>query len=244
MQRTDKKNTTHLGMAFLFLSLAMTPFSLKAVGISPSLSAGIDAWRQVSSVFGDSNQPATFSELLALNNHNPGEAEGATGDNELSRPLLAQSQPVPAEVAAPRTSAVGPCSEKVSDQQKRCSKPGVSSPRAPGRAELAAVINPEVELPGQAVEAAGRRAVIIKAEAWRAVEKDLAQRGIEVGQAMKILPVKELKLLVKLKGVTIPPPPGVSKCGARPEQARELRLRASRARDENSAPSAPENCEL
>ena len=37
MQRTNKKNATYMGMAFLFLSVTITPLSMKSIGLSPSL---------------------------------------------------------------------------------------------------------------------------------------------------------------------------------------------------------------
>src|SRR6185369_15786932 len=92
MQKINKTNNTYLGMAFLFLSLAITPFSLKAVGISPILFAGLDAWRQISSVFGDNHQPVTSSELLALNNINSGEDTGADREIGIQQFMAAQLQ--------------------------------------------------------------------------------------------------------------------------------------------------------
>ena len=244
MRRINKKNTTYMGMAFLFLSLTVTPISLKAVGISPSLSAGVDAWRQVASVFGDSHQPVTSSELLALSNLKSGEADSANRDNEIPQCLFAQLQPDWWEAAAPQMSDAEPHSEAASNQQKRCFRSAVHSPRIVKRVELASVINPEVEIDDQALEAANGHAMIIKAEDWKRIRKQLARSKVEIGETMKILPVKEFKMLVKLKEMNIALPAGISKCDARSEQIRELRLRASRARDAESPAPAADNCEL
>ena len=92
MQRTNKKNATYMGMAFLFLSVTITPLSLKSIGLSPSLTAGIDAWRQISSVFGDNHQPVTSSELLALNNLNSDDATTVDSSNGIEQSLIAELQ--------------------------------------------------------------------------------------------------------------------------------------------------------
>src|SRR5438552_7079264 len=60
-----------LGTAFfLFLGLAIVPISLKAAGVhvnfSPRLSAAVDAWKQVSEVFGRSYQPSAEPEFASL----------------------------------------------------------------------------------------------------------------------------------------------------------------------------------
>src|SRR5262245_14401988 len=92
MQRTSKKNTTYMGMAFLFLSVTITPLSLKSLGLSPSLSAGVDAWRQISGIFGDSHQPVTSSELLALNSFNSGDVVGVDDGNGIEQSMIAELQ--------------------------------------------------------------------------------------------------------------------------------------------------------
>ncbi|MEK6304492.1 MAG: hypothetical protein AABO41_27710 [Acidobacteriota bacterium] len=66
MVKTDRSSAP-LGLALLFLSLAIVPVSLKVAGyevsISPSLSAALEAWRSVAGVLGDNSQAATDTEL-------------------------------------------------------------------------------------------------------------------------------------------------------------------------------------
>lgn len=67
MQQTGKSTHTSVGAAFfLFLGLALIPFSLKAVGLegslSPRLAAATDAWRQVADAFGGGFQPGSPAE--------------------------------------------------------------------------------------------------------------------------------------------------------------------------------------
>ncbi|HKP85811.1 MAG TPA: hypothetical protein VJZ26_06935 [Blastocatellia bacterium] len=247
MQRTNKKNSTYMGMAFLFLSLAITPISLKSAGISQNLLAGVDAWRQISSVFSDSIQPATSSELLALNNLNSGAGAGANGDSEIPQSLVAQSQVESAAASEPRTSDVDlqPAS---SDREKRCPKSALRPSRVAGRGELAAVVNTQIRVHAQMIEAAARPEVIIDKEVWKSVRNQLALRRFEIGDAVKILPVSDMKVMVKLKELNIALPHAIPNCDVRKtqpaRQVREARLRAIRAQDESSSPSAPENCEL
>src|SRR5262249_22194851 len=61
MQRLNKTAHAGLGLTFfLFLGLAIVPFSLRAAGvqvsISPRLSAAIDVWRQIADVLGSGYQ--------------------------------------------------------------------------------------------------------------------------------------------------------------------------------------------
>jgi len=63
MQRVNRSAPAPKGVAFfLFLSLAVVPFSLRAAGVqvsfSPSFSAAADAWQQIADVFGSGYQPA------------------------------------------------------------------------------------------------------------------------------------------------------------------------------------------
>ena len=245
MQSINKRNTTYMGMAFLFLSLAITPISLKAVNISPNLFAGADAWRQISSMFGDSYQPVTSSELLALNNLDSGESAGR--DNEVLPSLVAQLQFGAAEASAPRLSEAELQTGAACNQQKRCNKSAQRTSRVAARVAMAAVVNPEIEIQTRLIEAAAKPEVIINKEALRDFEKHLALRKFDIGEAMKIMPESNVKLMVKLRGLNIAFPV-FPKCDSRksqpPEQVKEARLRASRARVENASPTEPENCEL
>lgn len=82
MQQTGKSTHTSVGAAFfVFLGLAVIPFSLKAVGVeeslSPRLAAATDAWRQVAEAFGGGFQPGAPAELAAVN----------YAESELSKPI-------------------------------------------------------------------------------------------------------------------------------------------------------------
>jgi hypothetical protein len=82
MQQTGKSTHTSVGAAFfLFLALAVIPFSLKAAGVeeslSPRLAAATDAWRQVAEAFGGGFQPGAPAELAAVN----------YAESELAKPI-------------------------------------------------------------------------------------------------------------------------------------------------------------
>jgi hypothetical protein len=247
MQRTNKKNTTFMGMAFLFLSLTITPLSLKSLGLSPNLTAGIDAWRQISSVFGDSHQPATSSELLALNSFDSGDATSVDGSNGIEQSLLAEWQP---ETAAPglQFNAVELQPKERGNRQRRCSKAADQSPRAARHVELASDFDHVIEIQTQAVEPPVNPVVVINKESWQKFEKQMSQYKFDIGEAMKLVPLKAPRVMIRLRGLSLPVAPGAPKCDTRkallPEQARELKLRAMRARDVEQIPASSENCEL
>jgi hypothetical protein len=71
MQRINRSAHAPVGTAFfLFLGLAILPFSLRAAGVqvsfSPRLAAAMDAWQQIADVFGASYHPAPASELSVV----------------------------------------------------------------------------------------------------------------------------------------------------------------------------------
>jgi hypothetical protein len=248
MQRTNKKNTTYMGMAFLFLSLTITPLSLKSLGLSPSLTAGIDAWRQISSVFGDSHQPATSSELLALNSFDSGDAASVDSSNGIEQSLLAEWQPETAPASALQFDAAELQPKETASRQRRCARSADHSPRAIKRVEFASVINHEIEIQTQACEPSFKPVMAIGKDDWKNFEKQLSQYKFDVGEAVKLMPIRDLKVMMRLKGFSMPAVFGAPKCDSRkalpPEQAKELKQRAMRARAIEQVPTASENCEL
>ena len=248
MQRTNKKNATYMGMAFLFLSVTITPLSLKSIGLSPSLTAGIDAWRQISSVFGDSHQPVTSSELLALNSLNSDDATTVDSSNGIEQSLIAELQAETKADSNLQVSTVELQAKETGNRQKRCSKSANQSLRAVKRVEIASVINHEVEIQSQTAVPAVRPMVVINKADWKNFEKHLSQYKFDIGDAMKLLPIRDSKVMIKLKGLSMPVAPVAPRCKTRkaplPEQVKQLQQRAMRERAEDQVPTAPENCEL
>ncbi|HWN99797.1 MAG TPA: hypothetical protein VNS63_11055 [Blastocatellia bacterium] len=66
MYRTDRSSAP-LGLAVLFISLAIVPVSLRMAGyevsISPSLSAAVEAWRGIAGALGNGSQSGSATEL-------------------------------------------------------------------------------------------------------------------------------------------------------------------------------------
>ncbi len=241
-----------MGMAFLFLSVTITPLSLKSIGLSPSLTAGIDAWRQISSVFGDSHQPVTSSELLALNNLNSDDATSVDSSNGIEQSLIAELQAeIPQSYTLQLSGAELQPSElqakETNNRQRRCPKAAAQSLRAVSRiethtVEIASVINSEI------AQAAAKPVMVINRSDWKNFEKHISQYRFDIGEAMKLLPMKDLKMMIRVKGLAVPVAPIAPKCNTRkapsPEQAKQLQLRAMRERAADQLPTAPENCEL
>ena len=244
MQRTNKKNATYMGMAFLFLSVTITPLSLKSINLSPSLTAGLDAWRQISSVFGDNHQPVTSSELLALNSFNSDDATTVDSSNGIEQSLIAELQPATTESYDLQLSTVELQAKETGTRQKRCSKPAVQSLRAVRRS----VINPEIEIHAQSMVSAVKPVMVINKADWKNFEKHLSQYKFDIGEAMKLLPMKDVKVMIKMKGLSAPVAPAAPRCNTRkaplPEQVKELQQRAMRAREADKLPTDFENCEL
>lgn len=248
MQRTNKKNATYMGMAFLFLSVTITPLSLKSIGLSPSLTAGIDAWRQISSVFGDNHQPVTSSELLALNNLNSDDATTVDSSNGIEQSLIAELQAETIEAPSLQSSAVELQAKESGNRQKCCSKSASQSPRIVKRVEIASLISPEIEIHPQPAALAVRPVMVINKAEWENFEKHLSQYKFDFGEAMKLLPVRDFKVMIKTKALSAPVAPVAPRCNSRkaplPEQAKQLQERAMRARAADQVPTASENCEL
>lgn len=248
MQGTNKKSATYMGMAFLFLSATITPLSLKSIGLSPSLTAGIDAWRQISSVFGDSHQPVTSSELLALNRLNSDDATSIDSSNGIEQSLIAELQPEIVEASNIQVSTDELQAKASGNRQKRCSRSADQSLRAVRHVEIVSAINPDVEIHTRIAEPAIRPVVVINKADFEKFEKHLSQYKFNVGEAMKFLPVKDFRVMLKLKGLSVPVAPIAPRCNTRkatvPEQAKELQQRAMRASATDQVSTASENCEL
>lgn len=250
MQRTNKKSATYLGMAFLLLSVTITPLSLKSIGLSPSLTAGIDAWRQISSVFGDSHQPVTSSELLALNKLNSGDITGTDSGNGIEQSMIAELQPEMTGATDVQMSTEELRAKATCNQHKPCSKSANQPLRAIKRVEIASIINPDIEIQTPVVEPMLRPVVVINKADFKNFEKHLSQYTFDVGGAMKFLPVKDLRVMVKLKSLSLPVISCAPKCNSRkapvPEPVKDLRQRAVRASatDPFPVPTTSENCEL
>src|SRR2546423_11118433 len=151
MQNVARKPNATVAMALLFVGLLIAPLSLKAIGISPTLSAGVAAWRQIAGIFADSYQPVNAWEMLAVNLTDEGaprdEAEPVTGG------LLASAPPLEVQLNdATVTSADARAAENsavAAPAARRCTK----SARPPPRATLSTPVATSVVIPVEDVRA-------------------------------------------------------------------------------------------
>jgi len=232
MQNVAKKTDSTVATALLFVSLLMVPLSLKAIGFTPSLSAGVAAWRHVAGIFADSYQPMSAMEMLAVNFTD----EGATRDEAepLTVGLLASTQPfdvqfdeplndAPAASAEARTAEISVVAAPVA---RRCAKSTRPAPHATPATPVATNIAIPVEdVRAQALEAAesAKALVPIRREAVRRFEREMAHYRVTFGEAMSFAH-KEFKFMVKVKPTVSPV---VTSCAfskpLSPEQVKRLR---------------------
>lgn len=246
MQTDNKKHSNYYAMGLLLVSLTITPFSLKAIGFSPNLSAGVDAWRQIASVFGESHQPATSAELLALS-----DLDTASPNDAQPEPYLyAEVQPVEPAIAVESAVPVAPLVQPSETPRRRC--PNAASRRAP-----AMEVNAGVTIENQASEAIALRVKDIKIadlvkqnahldrERSQKVEKQIAQCRIELGNVLKALPAKDVRALLRYRQVAAPfSGSNVEFNFPVPMPDMKRRPRASRVPATVQISSIPENAEL
>lgn len=206
MQTVNKKHGNYYAMALLLVSLTITPVSLKALGVSLNLAAGVDAWRQLASVFGESHQPATTAELMALNDLNT--TPPPAGQPEPY--LYAEVHPVePVAAFETATTVVAAPVQSSTAPRRRC-------PIAASRRASAMEVNAGITIEKQVSDALALRVKHIQIaalakqnaqldqERGKKIEKHIAQCRIELGNVLKALPVTDVKMLWRFKPVAAP----------------------------------------
>lgn len=170
MQNTKRPNSTPMGMAFLFLSLAILPVSFKATGykveLNPSFHSVIDAWGQMASAFRSGDQSITAARLSALNFDNAPEPVAAPDDASYETTSLyaslydGQAQSPEADcceqqenIACSAVDLIN-CSGKCSGECGDCPKTKRQPARSTKRGELVAVCKttPATEISFQRME--------------------------------------------------------------------------------------------
>ncbi|HKQ09335.1 MAG TPA: hypothetical protein VJ464_29705 [Blastocatellia bacterium] len=236
MQNVAKKQSATIAMAFLFASLLLTPLSLKAIGISIDLSAGVDAWRHVAGIFTDSYQPASAAELLALNlmTEEPrrDEVEPFTAslfasavmpDVELNDAASVSRDDRVAATDSVETNSI------VESPTARCTKRVRPAPRLTVPASVASSFIMPIEgaaaVAPKALETA-RVGVPVSREVVRTYEREVANYRFTLGEAMRNAP-KEFKVMLKVKTPDFPALPATSTCAFRkaltPEKLKQIR---------------------
>jgi hypothetical protein len=231
MQNVAKRQNATLAMAFLFASLVITPLSLKALGVSLNLSAGVEAWRHIAGTIADNYQPLNTAELLALSfATDEAESDEATP----ASPLLASTQPLDMQLTAEPGLRI---SDPVWDNAPVASP----APVCPQSVKRAARVNPPSAKAPMAIAPIERvkaqtlartqvaKALVIREAALQEVKQALATYRFNIEQVEKLLP-KDFKVSVKVKPTAMPSLPAFTGCAQRkplsPEQVKQLRAAA------------------
>ena len=206
MQTVNKKHGNYYAMALLLVSLTITPVSLKALGISPNLSAGVDVWRQIASLFGENHQPPTAAELIALS-----DLDTAQPDNAQPEPYLyAEAQPAePAKCSETALAVAAPQVHSAVEPLRRC-------PKAASRCAPVMEVNAGVTIERQTSDAIAlrvkdinlvdlvKRNARLDRERGKKLEKEIARCQIELGEVLKSLPGKDAKAVLRFRPVAMP----------------------------------------
>ena len=227
MQNTKRPNSTPMGMAFLFLSLAILPVSFKATGykveLNPSFHSVIDAWGQMASAFRSGDQSITAARLSALNFDNAPEPIAAPVDMSYETASLydGQAQSPEADCCEQQESiacssdARDKCSGKCSGECGDCPKTKRQPARVTKRGELVAVWKTEL-----ASETNFQRMEVVRALHSITPITDKLQDhiaryrvgfGPELARSLKELRVRR----VKIGKAVVSIPPTISDCDFR-----------------------------
>jgi len=247
MSTRQKTNGAHFGMAFLLLSLTIVPVSMKVIGFSPRLGAIVDAWHQIAGVFGDGNQPAADSELLALNQPNVDQTPFPAQENTCQQGLLAIAETPAADLG--ETSQLIAATAECNRPVKRCAK---TAPRVVARARVEVL-----SARGQKVESRDLHFVAFDVQQAAALDsfrevkslkglKELPSRELDLTRIMNSLPApKEIKVLLKAKAFA----PALTRCSTsstvkNSEIEEQIRRWVWRTRAASAPVAAPDNSEL
>lgn len=246
MQNAERKQNAIVAVAFLFVSLVMTPLSLKAIGISPNLSAGVEAWRHIVGVFADSHQPVNAAELLALNSENDDSQRDEMAP--MASGLLASVQPLgmalTGELGANTSADSAAGLATAAPSASRCARSMGRTVRVRATAPMA--ITPVMPVEGIRAEVAADAeaanvVVPIRKVALQRYERAMASYRVDVREALQFLP-KDFKLQVRVKTPRPPALPGMTTCDFRkvfsPEKIKQLRNAGWSFSSENASESA------
>lgn len=258
MQRLNKPAHAQLGTVFfLFVSLAIIPVSLKAAGLqmgfSPRLSAAIDIWRQIAQSFGPNYEPGSGSELAALISSESTPSKSAEDetcplrqyacDRELedSPQMLAE---IPAAFVPTAPAQRTACARAVTHSQlkpKRLDSDVVAMEFSSNAMEFSS----NIETGARAIKAlsAQRAEVALRVEVLKILEKCAASGRPDLSNPIKNLGIpKSFRMLVRFKQPAATSVNG-AQCKVRAALAPAGMLKLERA-SLNSAPAAPDNCDL
>jgi len=252
MQNVAKKQNATFAMAFLLVGMVMTPLSLKVLGVSPNLTAGVEAWRRIAGTFADNQQPLNAAELMALNlmpEESPREEVTPFASHLLAS---VQSQDVELSVApvASISNSLAANAAAVAPSSARYAKAVRLSPRVAPLAPVASVpVLPLERIRAGALTSpeAAKAIVPIRREAMRSYERAMAAYRFNLDESLRDVP-KEFKVTVKVKSPVLPSLPAVTNCVFRKalttEKVKQLRAAAWSLSFEDAAAKDAEKSEL
>ena len=257
MQKTNKTSAP-IAAAFFILSLAIMPFSLKAVGLTlslnPSMSAVVDVWDQVAGSFGNLHQPSASAELLAISKLVSGEATTSTVDSASENTLLASlEQPVIEQVYEPQLSAVEVEAFDGSIPQAKCLKSMSRLTHSVKRVDSGSyyrAIQARIERQSEALKAAeiAQREIAANNELLKGLDKQLGALKLDFKMFKSIPFNKDVKVVFRTKPVKPVVAPRLTACDLRKALTgganTEKRQRETRVRAVESSAISSENSEL
>jgi hypothetical protein len=224
MQKTNKTSAP-IAAAFFIVSLAIMPFSLKAVGLTlslnPSMSAVVDVWNQVAGSFGNVHQPSASAELLAINKLFSDEGSSPTADSSSETTLLASlnhtevEQAYEAKLSAAEIEAVD-----ATAPQSRNLKATAHSAHQVKRVDAGSyyrAIQARIEQRFEALRAAeaAQREIAANKELLKGLDKQLAALKLDF-KLFKKMPVnRDMKVFVKMKDARPIVAPKLTACDLR-----------------------------
>lgn len=260
MRRLNKTTRAPMGTAFfLFVSLAIIPVSLKAagldLGLTPRLSAAIDIWSGVASVFGPNYGGAGGSELAALiiPDASPSAASEETCPQQQYACLREADELYPSatttEIATMPTASTAQLAKaprvlcELASRNRANNKLAESNfapPEIP--AEIPAEIKVNVDADARIFRALERRKVdaTMQREWLSRVERIINPRTVDHTWINPLPVPKSFRMLIRMKQSATSSVTG-AECKAR--AALEAGGRLERA-SLNSTPAAPDNCDL
>ncbi len=236
---------------FLFLGLAIVPVSLKAAGVhvsfSPRLSAAVDAWKQISEVFGRSYQSSAESELASLtssDNDVPSATDNAGCPHSLidcDRDAEELSLNLP---EAPATIVL----KAFSSREARTRVTSHASPNSTRvKQNIArAAIEANLEKGARVLDALGtiRLEPAKREEFVKSIEKQMLQHAFEQRVSVKNVPIPaSLRVLLRMKPSIAPSARRIAECRVRAAFAAAVKAEAKQETP-NAATQSLDNCDL
>jgi len=251
MKTGHKTHSAPLGMIFLFLSLVLVPASIKFTGFSPSFSGMVQAWNQIAGVFGSGYQPASTTDLIALNQPERSEPSAPANESCCQGALLASLESPDYEETEVKAAdvPVQPCSVERPAPGTKAIK------RAVARKAVVIASSTEVKTGNKdfrivAFDVQEMTSVepVIQVETLKALEKAATSKSLNLTRIMNGLPApKEVKVLWRFNQKLAPAIPNISRCGdtKNPAPDAERALRRRQRNDFESGPTeGPELSEL